>query len=185
MARTKLTEIYKSLNEQSWMDDEDDMLGDFDAQLKKDMAKAGYGKRDTSKIFKRGDDAKFAKDDDQAPSQGKPSSKNKYEHDIEVEGEKKKVTIETEVRQHEGHEELEGVTISWDEKSYTVDFEEKENTGGSMAYDEPDVYIYEAKSEDEEWIFNVNVLLDPNEDAHISIRIWDIEWNQLEILKIK
>ena len=71
MARTKLTEIYKSLNEQSWMDDEDDMLGDFDAQLKKDMAKAGYGKRDTNKIFKRGDDAKFAKDDDQAPGQKK------------------------------------------------------------------------------------------------------------------
>ena len=71
MARTKLTEIYKSLNEQSWMDDEDDMLGDFDAQLKKDMAKAGYGKRDTSKIFKRGDDAKFAKDDDKAPGQKK------------------------------------------------------------------------------------------------------------------
>ena len=77
MAKVKLTELYKSLNEQSFFDDEDDLLGDFDAQLKKDMAKAGYGKRDSNKIFKRGDDAKFAKDDDKAPEQKKTN--NKYD----------------------------------------------------------------------------------------------------------
>ena len=71
MAKVKLTELYKSLKESPFYDDEDDLLGDFDAQLKKDMAKAGYGKRDTNKIFKRGDDAKFAKDDDQVPGQKK------------------------------------------------------------------------------------------------------------------
>ena len=71
MAKVKLTELYKSLKESPFYDDEDDLLGDFDAQLKKDMAKAGYGTRDTNKIFKRGDDAKFAKDDDQAPGQKK------------------------------------------------------------------------------------------------------------------
>ena len=30
--KIKLTEWYKSINEQSFYDDEDDMLGDFDAQ---------------------------------------------------------------------------------------------------------------------------------------------------------
>ena len=109
----------------------------------------------------------IAKDFGLLNEQSKNTTAGEFEVNVPVQNEKEKVKINL------GHSfndvrPLDDVTISWGDKTYTVDFEFDETLEKAKDYetedDRFDIDLYLAYSDDEEWKFEVEVQVYPRND---------------------
>ena len=109
----------------------------------------------------------IAKDFGLLNEQSKNTTAGEFEVNVPVQNEKEKVKINL------GHSfndvrPLDDVTISWGDKTYTVDFEFDETLEKAKDFetedDRFDIDLYLAYSDDEEWKFEVEVQVNPRND---------------------
>ena len=109
----------------------------------------------------------IAKDFGYLNEQSKNTTAGEFEVNVPVQNEKEKVKINL------GHSfndvrPLDDVTISWGDKTYTVDFEFDETLEKAKDFetedDRFDIDLYLAYSDDEEWKFEVEVQVYPRND---------------------
>ena len=104
-----------------------------------------------------------------------------FEVNVPVQNEMEKVKIKY------GHATgpLDDVTISWGDKTYTVDFEFSETVDKALAYDEFDIDLYVAYADNDKWRFIVEVEVTPREFSGDGGTINNdesaVKWDTLEI----